>query len=73
MAKEQKIRITDEEANVLSQVLDMIVRKFRYDNSSERFVCNPGSDIMSLEFDGYAHLNSLRSRMQQAAMEGGRR
>lgn len=74
MAKNQmKLKMSGDEANVLVRVLDMIEGKFKFNPEDDRFVCNPQADIMSLEFDGFAHLNNLRSRMREQMMKGGLR
>lgn len=73
MAKNRKIKMTDDEAGVLVRVLDMIERKFKFNPEDDRFVCSPEGSVMSLEFEVYAHLNSLRARLHGHEVKGGRR
>lgn len=73
MAKNLKIKISGDEANVLVRVLDMIEGKFKFRPEDDRFVCNPQDSVMSLEFSGYAHLANIRRRVQEAVAKGGRR
>ncbi len=68
-----RIKISEDEARCLGQVLSAIEDKFKYDESSERFVCSPEGSVMSLEFSGYAHLANIRKRVQEAVAKGGRR
>ena len=72
MAKNQmKVKMSGDEASVLVRVLDMIEGKFRFRPEDDRFVCDPQTNIMSLEFEGYAHLNQLRARMREQMAKGG--
>lgn len=68
-----RIKISEDEARCLGQVLSAIEDKFKYDESSERFVCSHEGSVMSLEFSGYAHLANIRRRVQEAVAKGGRR
>lgn len=72
MAKNQmKVKMSGDEASVLVRVLDMIEGKFKFDRGSDRFVCTQQDSVMSLEFEGYAHLNQLRARMREQMAKGG--
>lgn len=74
MAKNQmKLKMSGDEANVLVRVLDMIEGKFKFSPEDDRFVCNQQDSVMSLEFEGFAHLNQLRARLREQTMKGGAR
>lgn len=68
-----KLKVSADEASVLVRVLDMIEGKFKFRPEEDRFVCNPQTNIMSLEFEGFAHLNQLRARLHEKMMKGGAR